>query len=81
MLIKRRGQAKQAVQEMVKLCVETYLPALASQSREETFLMLGVLREVSEGKMFLEAEYAHCTRQLCEMLEADGKLDEACKII
>lgn len=81
MLIKRRGQAKQAVQEMVKLCVETYLPALASQSREETFLMLGVLREVSEGKMFLEAEYAQCTRQLCEMLEADGKLDEACKTI
>lgn len=51
------------------------------ESREETFLMLGVLREVSEGKMFLEAEYAQCTKQLCEMHEADGKLDEACKII
>lgn len=81
MLVRRRGQAKQAVQEMVKLCVDTYLPELAAQSREETFWMLAVLREVSEGKMFLEGEFAQCTRQLCEMHESDGKLEEACKII
>jgi hypothetical protein len=64
---------------MVKLCIEKYLPALPS--REETFNMLTVLRESTEGKMFLEREYAVCTKQLVEMYEADGKIDEACKLI
>lgn len=31
--------------------------------------------------MFLEREFATCTRQLVEMFEADGKIDEACKQI
>ena len=31
--------------------------------------------------MFLEQEYASCTRQLCEMYEQDGRLEEATKII
>jgi hypothetical protein len=35
------------------------------------------LREACEGKMFLEREYANCTRRLIEMLEEDGKTDEA----
>ena len=43
--------------------------------------MLTTLREVSEGKMILEREYAQCTQQLVMMYEADGKIEEACKII
>jgi hypothetical protein len=43
--------------------------------------MLETLREASEGKLFLEKEYANCTKILCEMLEGDGKGDEATKII
>lgn len=43
--------------------------------------MLETLREASEGKLFLEREYANCTKTLCEMLESDGKGDEATKII
>lgn len=31
--------------------------------------------------MFLEREYATCTRLLVEMLEQDGKVDEACLLI
>jgi len=31
--------------------------------------------------MFVEREYATCTRKLVEMYEADGKVDEAVKII
>jgi len=50
-------------------------------SREEKYNLLQTLREASDGKLFLEREYANCTRQLCEMLEEDGKVDEATKII
>ncbi len=64
---------------MVQLCMNKYLPALPS--REETFNMLTILRETTEGKMILEKEFAICTKQLVEMYEADGKIDEACKII
>lgn len=79
MLIKRRGQAKQAIVDMVQLVVSKFLPTLTT--REETFNMLTVLRECTEGKMILEREYAQCTKQLVEMYESDGKIDEACKII
>jgi 26S proteasome regulatory subunit N5 len=50
-------------------------------SREERYKLLETLMEASEGKLFLEREYANCTRMLCEMLESDGKIDEATKII
>ena len=50
-------------------------------NREEKYNLLNTLREASDGKMFLEREYANCTRQLCEMMEEDGKVDEATKII
>ncbi len=43
--------------------------------------MLEALREASEGKMFLEREYSQVTRQNAEMLEADGKHDEATKMV
>ncbi len=43
--------------------------------------MLDALREASEGKMFLEREYSQVTRQNAEMLEADGKHDDATKMV
>jgi len=43
--------------------------------------LLATLREACDGKMFLEREYSQCTRQVVEMHEADGKIDEATKII
>jgi 26S proteasome regulatory subunit N5 len=43
--------------------------------------MLSTLRSATEGKIFLEREYAKVTRDLVEMYEADGKIDEAAKII
>lgn len=39
------------------------------------------MREASDGKLFLEREYSNCTRWYCEMLEEDGKVDEATKTI
>jgi len=43
--------------------------------------MLETLREATDGKLFLEKEYANCTKMLCEMMEEDGKGDDATKII
>ena len=50
-------------------------------SREERFTMLNTLRTATEGKIFMEREYSETTKELVEMYEADGKIDEAAKII
>ena len=80
MLAKRRGQAKKAIIDMVqwgqKNEVLDKLP-----SREERYKMLDTLKEASEGKMFLEREYSQVVQQQAEMLEADGKSEEATKMI
>jgi len=75
MLCKRRGQAKKSTVDMIDLVMNTFLNQLPT--REEKFTFLQTLREACEGKMFLEREYASCTRKLIEMLEEDGKTDEA----
>ena len=78
-LCKRRGQAKKATTDMVALCMNTLKDKLPS--REERFTMLKTLRTATEGKIFLEREYSQTTKELVEMYEADGKIDEAAKII
>jgi hypothetical protein len=50
-------------------------------NREEKYNLLSTIREASDGKMFLEREYANSTKWMCEMLEEDGKIDEATKTI
>lgn len=64
---------------MVALCMTTFMEKLPS--REERFTMLNTLRTATEGKIFLEREYAKTTKDLVEMYEADGKIDEGTKII
>lgn len=78
-LTKRRGQAKKAITDMVQLCMNEFLDKMPT--REEKYNLIATLREASDGKLFLEREYANCTRMLCEMLEQDGKAEEATKII
>lgn len=74
-LVKRRAQAKRATTDMINLCMCTYMEKMTS--RDEKMQMLVTLREASEGKIFLEKEYADCTRMQVEMLESEGKIDEA----
>jgi 26S proteasome regulatory subunit N5 len=78
-LCKRRGQAKKPVVEMVDLCQNKLFDKLPTKT--EKYKMLEALREATEGKMFLEREYAAATKTLCEYLEADGKAEEGTKII
>lgn len=59
MLIKRRGQAKKAIVDSVQLCINEFLNRMPT--REEKYTLLQTLREASDGKMFLEREYANCT--------------------
>ena len=78
-MIKRRAQGKRPIQDMVTICLNTFLDQLPT--KEEKFLMLQALREACEGKMFLEREYANTTRMQVEMYEADGKIDDAARVI
>ena len=50
-------------------------------SREERYRMLDALKEASDGKMFLEREYSQVVRWIAEMMEADGRQEEATKLI
>lgn len=79
MLCKRRGQAKKPVTEMIALCMDKFLGQLPQ--REDKFTLLKTLCEACDGKMFLEREYSKCIRMQVEMMEADGKIDEAAKLI
>jgi hypothetical protein len=78
-LCTRRGQSQKATTDMFTLMMGTFLDKLPN--REEKFKMLETLRTGSEGKMFLEREYAQCTTMLVKMLEEDGKIDAGCDII
>ena len=78
LLTKRRGQAKRAVTEMVKTCMGL---VEKMPSRDLKYELLSVIREATNGKMYVEEEYPRATRQYCEMLEEDGKTQEATKIV
>lgn len=78
LLTKRRGQAKKAVTDMVQQ-VMTYVDQMPN--REEKYNIINALREATEGKLFVEVEYARCTRIFSEMKEEDGELDTATEVI
>lgn len=52
---------------MIQLVMNEFLDKMPN--RDEKYKLVSTLREASEGKIFLEREYATCTRTLCEMLE------------
>ena len=70
LLTKRRGQAKRAVTEMVKTSMGL---VEKMPTRDLKYELLSQIREATNGKMYVEEEYARATRQYCEMLEEDGK--------
>ena len=78
-LVKRRGQAKKPVVDMVAMCQGDLFEKMPT--RNEKYKMLEALREACEGKMYLEREYAQSTMKLCAYLAEDKKADEATDII
>ena len=77
-LTRRRGQLKQAVVKMVQeVC--TYIDQLPTT--ELKYDMINTLRDVTEGKIYVECERARLTHRLAKMKEAEGKIKEAADIL
>jgi len=69
LITKKRGQSKKAITEMITLSV-----SLIDQmpTRIDRMNLIQAIREATEGKFFVEVEYANCTWLLSEMYEEDG---------
>ena len=78
-LIKKRGQLKRPVSELVSLCMQwLHSDAL---DRAGKYRFIAVLAEVTEGKIFVETERARIKRYEAQLKEQEGKVDEACLIL
>mmetsp|Transcript_27487 Transcript_27487/g.63558 ORF Transcript_27487/g.63558 Transcript_27487/m.63558 type:complete len:457 (-) Transcript_27487:81-1451(-) len=77
LLSKKRGQLKRAITDMVHLAMK-WLPDLEQDKKLE---LIATLNEVTEGKIFLEVEKARLTKQMAEMKEAEGKIEEAAGLL
>ncbi|KAL1498158.1 hypothetical protein ABEB36_009002 [Hypothenemus hampei] len=78
MLTKRRSQLKQAVTKMVKECC-TYIDQ--TPDKETMIKLIDTLRQVTEGKIYVEVERARLTHRLAKIREAEGNVQEAANII
>lgn len=67
----------QVIQDFVGEAM-TYLDKL---NKEDKLTLLDTLREITEGKMFVEIERARLTEILAKMKEADGNIAEAANIM
>lgn len=73
-LAKFRGQAKKAISEMIKVSMTYFDKMPDRQSKAD---LVDTLRTATAGKLFVEGEYAKCTRVYSEMMEEDGKIQDA----
>jgi len=78
-LTKRRGQLRTVVQDFVKEAM-TYLDDL-SIPKETRMELLDTLRNITEGKMYVEIERARLTRILASEKEKENKIGEAADIL
>jgi len=78
LLSKKRAQLKKAVREII---VKGVSWIDSTPDRETRRKLICSLRDVSEGKLFAELERARLTRQLAEMEEEDGKVNEASELL
>lgn len=74
-LSKKRSFIKQAITGMIQKCM-TFVEGLDNKN-ESKFSLIGIIREVTEGKIFVEVERARITRLLAAIRESEGKLAEA----
>lgn len=76
-LSKRRGQLRTVVQDFVKEAM-SYLDSMEKPQKLE---LLDTLRQITEGKMYVEIERARLTRILAKIKEDEGKIGEAADIL
>lgn len=77
-LSKKRGIIKQSISSMFQRCL-----AFAEESLDHAVKqkLLKMVREHSEGKVYVEVERAQATRALASILEAEGKLTDAFELM
>lgn len=78
LLTKRRSQLKQAVAKMVQECC-TYVDQ--TPDKETKIKLIDTLRQVTEGKIYVEVERARLTHKLAKIREDEGNITEAANII
>jgi len=79
LISKRRGQAKKPITDMVQQSLNVFYDALPT--REEKYNLINTLKELTNGKIYLEREYARVITLLCQMYEQDGETDRATDMI
>jgi 26S proteasome regulatory subunit N5 len=77
LLAKKRSQLKTVIIDLVRLAT-TWLDGI---SRKEQFNLLATLTGVTEGKIFIEVEGARLTKKHAHMLEEDGEVEKAAKLL
>ncbi|ORY91686.1 hypothetical protein BCR35DRAFT_286656 [Leucosporidium creatinivorum] len=77
LLSKKHGQLRQATQKMVDEAM-TYLEKFEGKRK---LALIETLREVTEGKIYLEVPRARVTRQLSAIKEAEGDVTQASDLL
>lgn len=84
----RRSQKTSAVQALVRTalpwCVEApYTPVPVSNLKEKEIrdTLVSTLRDITDGKIFLERERAQLTRALASIVEVEGDIAKAASIL
>lgn len=78
LLAKRRSQLKQAVVKMVQECCR-YVDEI--QEEDVKLKLIDTLRNVTEGKIYVEVERARLTHKLALIKEKNGDITEAASIM
>jgi len=78
LLAKRRGQLKAVIRDTVQEAMN-YVDKI--NNPEAKIALIDTLRNITEGKIFVEIERARLTRTLAKIREAEGKIGEAAKIL
>ena len=77
-LAKRRGYSRRSISEIVKLSMDA-LDKISTE--EERIALVKTLRDVTEGKIFVEVERARLTQILVRHLESQNELTEAMSLL
>lgn len=77
-LSKKRGQAKKALIDMVKLGM-TFIEKMPDLDTK--LALIQTLKEVCDKKIYLEVEYARCCLMLVKLKEDENNVNEAAKIL
>ena len=76
------SKRRQQHSSVIKACVEVAISLVdKTPDRQTKLTFVKTLRDVTEGKIFLEVQRARLTRRLASMKEEDSELDEASSIM